>query len=133
MSVLPFHVPQVDADGNDIGGIRMPEQAVPLGTYTDWNFRGEQIGAPETIIAMAGGYIPFARTKADRERNKDPRLSIEERYSSRTDYLKRIEASAKKLAAERFILEDQVAPLVEEAGKHWDYFMGKGGASSGGR
>jgi hypothetical protein len=133
MSVLPFHVPQVDADGNDIGGIRMPEQAVPLGTYTDWNFRGEKMGAPETVIAMAGGYIPFARTKAERERNKDPRLSIEERYSSRTHYLKRIEASAKKLAADRFILEDQVAPMVEEAGKHWDYFTGKGGAASGGQ
>src|ERR1700730_15837079 len=40
-SVLPFIVPQVDNDGNDIGGIRLPEQAVPLGTYTDWGFRSE--------------------------------------------------------------------------------------------
>ena len=45
-SALPFLVPKVDADGNDIGGIRLPEQAVPLATLTGWQFRSERIGAP---------------------------------------------------------------------------------------
>src|SRR3984893_7447119 len=68
-SALPFLVPQVDSDGNDIGGIRLPEQAVPLGTYCDWAFRSEAIGAPDTLIAMAGSFIPFAKTKAEREKS----------------------------------------------------------------
>ena len=53
VSVLPFLVPQVDRDGNDITGIRSPEQAVPLGTYADWSFRSEAIGAPVPPIDRA--------------------------------------------------------------------------------
>lgn len=133
MSVLPFDVTQVDSDGNDIGGIRMPEQAVPLGTYTDWNFRGEQMGATETVIAMAGGYIPFAKSKGDRENKRDPRPSIEERYSSRADYLKKVEDAATKLASERYILQEHVKAIVEDASKHWDYFMAAGSNTGGGQ
>jgi len=124
VSVLPFIVPQVDADGNDIGGIRLPEQAVPLGTYTDWNFRSESWGAPDTLIAMAGGFIPFAKTRAEREKNHDPRPSIEERYSSRADYLRRIESAANQLVRERYLLQEDVKPVVDAAGQHWDYLMG---------
>jgi Alpha/beta hydrolase domain len=123
-SMLPFLVPQVDADGNDIAGIRLPEQAVPLGTYCDWSFRSEQIGAPETLIAMQGSFIPFAKTRAEREQNHDPRLSIEERYPSRADYLQRIEEAANKLAQERYILAEDIKPIVTAAGQHWDWLMG---------
>ena len=122
-SVLPFIVPQVDSDGNDMGGIRLPEQAVPLGTYTDWAFRSEQTGAPETLIAMAGSYIPFAKTRGDREKNRDPRLSVEERYGTRAEYVRRVEEAAKKLAQERYLLQEDVAPIVEAAGQHWDWTM----------
>jgi len=66
-AVLPLLVPQVDADGNDIGGIHTPEQAVPLGTYTDWAFRSPAQGAPFTQVEMAGSFIPFAKTRALRE------------------------------------------------------------------
>ena len=75
-SALPFLVPKVDADGNDIAGIRLPEQAVPLATLTGWQFRSERIGAQNTLIAMAGAYIPFPTTRAERERTRDPRQSI---------------------------------------------------------
>ena len=90
VSVLPFLVPQVDSDGNDIGGIRLPEQAVPLGTYTDWAFRSEHTGAPDTLIAMAGSLFRSQKPKPS-ARRPDPRLSIEERYSNRADYLRRVE------------------------------------------
>jgi Alpha/beta hydrolase domain len=123
LSVLPFIVPRVDSDGNDIGGLRLPEQAVPLGTYTGWAFRSEQIGAPETLIAMAGSYIPFERTRNDREKSHDPRLSVEERYSSRADYVSRVEGAAKKLVQERYLLQEDVAAIVEAAGQHWDWTM----------
>jgi alpha/beta hydrolase family protein len=122
-SVLPFLVPQVDSDGNDVGGIRLPEQAVPLGTYTDWAFRSEQTGAPDTLIAMAGSYIPFAKTRGDREKSHDPRLSVEERYGTRAEYVRRVEEAAKKLVQERYLLQEDVAPIVEAAGQHWDWTM----------
>ena len=123
LSVLPFLVPQVDSDGNDIGGIRLPEQAVPLGTYTGWAFRSERNGAPNTLVAMAGSYIPFAKTRSEREKNHDPRLSIEERYSSRADYVRRVEETANGLVKERYLLQADVKTIVEDAGKHWDWSM----------
>lgn len=123
LSVLPFLVPQVDSDGNELGGLRLPEQAVPLGTYTGWAFRSESTGAPETLVAMAGSFIPFATTKAEREQGHDPRPSIEERYASRADYLGHIEEAAKKLADQRLVLQEDVPRIVEEAGKHWDWTM----------
>lgn len=122
-SALPFLVPQVDSDGNDIGGIRLPEQAAPLGTYCDWAFRSEAIGAPDTLIAMAGSYIPFPKTRAEREKSGDPRLSIEERYSDRAGYLRRVEEAANRLVAERYLLSEHVKPIVEDAGQHWDSIM----------
>jgi hypothetical protein len=125
-SVLPFIVPQVDSDGNDIGGIRLPEQAVPLGTYTDWAFRSEQTGASDTLLAMAGSYIPFAKTRADREKNHDPRMSVEERYGKRAEYVRRVEEAAKQLVRERYLLEEDVAPIVAAAGQHWDWTMASG-------
>jgi len=122
-SVLPFLVPQVDRDGNDIAGIRLPEQAVPLGTYADWAFRSETIGTPDTLIAMAGSFIPFAKTRAEREKSGDPRLSIEERYAGRADYLRRVGEAANRLVEERYLLQEQVKPIVEASGQHWDYMM----------
>jgi hypothetical protein len=125
-SVLPFLVPQVDSDGNDVGGIRLPEQAVPLGTYTDWAFRAARIGAPDTLLAMAGSYIPFAKTRADREKNNDPRPSIEERYANREDYIRRLEEVANQLATERYLLREDVHDIVVAAGKNWDWTMTTG-------
>jgi hypothetical protein len=124
-SALPFMVPKVDADGNDIAGIRLPEQAVPLATLTGWQFRSERIGAQNTLIAMAGAYIPFPATRAERERTRDPRQSIAERYATRADYLKKIQDAATRLATDRYILQADVPAIVQEAGAHWDAVMGR--------
>jgi len=72
---------------------------------------------------MAGSFLPFAKTRAERERNGDPRLSLEERYASRADYLRRVEEAANRLAEERFLLKEHVKPVVDAAGQHWDYLM----------
>jgi Alpha/beta hydrolase domain len=130
LSALPFLVPRVDSDGNDIGGLRTPELAVPLGTYTDWDFRSESIGSPDTLIAMAGSFIPFAKTRAEREKNGDPRLSLEERYPNRADYLRRVQEAANRLVAERFVLAEHVKTIIEEAGQHWDWMMAQTTASA---
>jgi hypothetical protein len=122
-SALPFLVSKVDADGNDIAGIRLPEQAVPLATLTGWQFRSERIGAPNVLIAMAGAYIPLPATRADRQRLKDPRLSIAERYTSKAEYLKKIQESGAALASERYILREDIPAIVEAAGRHYDSLM----------
>jgi hypothetical protein len=123
-SALPFLVPQVDADGNERAGIRVPEVAVPLATTTGWNFRAERIGNPTTIYALLGSYVPLSRTRAEREARRDPRPSIEERYKGRDDYLQRIRTAASALVKERFILEQDVDDVVQRAARHWDHLVG---------
>src|SRR5262249_61199007 len=59
---LPLLGPQVDADGNELAGIRVPSVAVPLATYTGWNFRNPSIGRPDDLLPLTGSFIPFAAT-----------------------------------------------------------------------
>jgi len=120
-AAFPVIVPQVDRDGNDVGGIRMPEIQAPLATYTGWNLRAKEIGAPDELFSMQGSWIPFARTKSDREKSGDPRLSIQERYSDRADYLLKFEAAAKSLAAAGFLLAGDIPRLMERGAAEWDY------------
>ena len=75
---------------------------------------------------MAGSYIPFEKTRIDRDKSHDPRLSVEERYGSRADYVHRIEEAAKKLVQERYLLQEDVPAVVEAAGQHWDWTMSAG-------
>jgi hypothetical protein len=131
-SALPFLVPKVDADGNDVAGIRLPEQAVPLATLTGWQFRSERIGAQNTLIAMAGAYIPFPATRAERERTRDPRQSIAERYGTRAEYLRKVQEVAARLASDRYVLQTDVPAIVQEAGAHWDALMGRTPSTSRG-
>jgi hypothetical protein len=79
------------------------------------------VGNPTTIVALAGSYLPFARTKAERDARRDPRPSIEERYKGRDDYLGRIRAAANALVQERFILEQDVEDVIARAARHWDH------------
>jgi Alpha/beta hydrolase domain len=118
---LPYLVPQVDRDGNPVAGLRLPDVAVPLATYTGWNFRNTAIGGTEQFFPLMGSYIPFARTKAEREQARDPRLSIEERYHSRDEYLKRVQQAADALVTDGFLLVEDVPMIVKHAGEHWDY------------
>ena len=120
-SPLPFLVPQVDGVGNDVAGIRVPELSVPLATTTGWNFRAERLGNPTTIVALLGSYIPFARTRAERDAKGDPRPSIEERYTGKDDYLSRIRAAAVALVKSGFMLEEDVDVAVQRAERHWQW------------
>jgi len=120
-AALPFLVPKVDADGNEVAGIRVPELAVPLATTTGWNFRSERVGNPTTLYALLGSYVPFSRTKTEREARHDPRLSVEERYRDREDYLQRIRVSAAALVKDRLLLQEDVDDVVQRATRHWAY------------
>jgi hypothetical protein len=118
---LPFLVPQVDADGNERAGIRLPEVAVPLATYTGWNFRNSKNGGPMQLVSLLGSYIPFAQTKADREGSRDPRPSIAERYASKEQYMERITHATDALVKSGYLLADDEPALVKRAAEHWEY------------
>ena len=117
---FPLLVPQVDADGIDLGGIRLPELAVPVATITGWNFRAPERGAPQEMVEFYGSIFPFPKTAADRARTHDPRPSLAERYAGREDYLKRVGAAADRLVQQRFVLPQDREFVVERAARLWD-------------
>jgi len=117
---LPLLVPQVDADGNELSGIRLPNVAVPLATYTGWNFRSPAIGQPDELLPLTGSFIAFPTTKAAREQEHDPRQSIEERYGGRGQYEALVTDAATKLVQQRYLLSEDVLPVVKEAMGKWD-------------
>jgi len=108
-------VPTVDADGNETAGIRLPDVAVPLGTFTGWNLRAERVGAPGMLAPLDGMYLPFALTRAEREARGDPRPAVEERYPTRAAYLARVAEAALALQAERFLLAEDVSRILRQA------------------
>ena len=123
LSAFPMMVPAVDADGNETGGLMMPEVAVPLATYTGWNLFHASAGPVDVLSNMQGSYIPFPRTLAERQRTHDPRRSIEERYGSRDAYLGQVSAAALELVDDGYLLAEDLAPILARAGQHWSYVM----------
>ena len=117
---FPVLVPQVDPDGNERDGVRLPEIVVPLATYTGWNLRDASIGAPRERVSFEGSYIAFAKTAAERAAARDPRQSIAERYRGRDDYLARYAAAVDALIGQRWILAEDRAALLERGGAEWD-------------
>jgi hypothetical protein len=116
----PVLVPQVNADGNDMSGIRLPEVAVPLGTYTGWNVTIPQLAGLGYLAGLIGGFEPFPLTKEQREKEGDPRLSIRERYMGRQDYLDRVKLAAEALVRQRFLRAEDVPAVVLRAEAIWN-------------
>jgi len=116
---FPVLVPQVDRDGNERDGVRLPEITVPLATYTSWNLRDASIGAPDQRVAFEASYISFPKTELERKNSGDPRRSIAERYSSREDYLSRYSSAVEELVKQRWILPEDKASLVSRGEEEW--------------
>lgn len=114
-------VPAVDEFGNDRGGIRLPQIAVPLATHTGWNYRAASIGAPDRLASEIGAYRPLARTAAERQAQGDSRPAINERYSGRDVYLGRIAQAAVALVRDGYLLAEDVPDLITQAAAHWDW------------
>ena len=109
-------VPQVDAVGNELPGIRTPHVEVPLATFTGWNLRPK--GSAEMATAgILGSYLPLATTANERRAGGDSRPSVEERYGSRAHYVRAIESAARRLVEQRLLLEEDVERYVELAKK----------------
>ncbi len=107
-------VTQVDADGNEIAGILLPEIAVPLGTHTGWNLYKSPFPEGE-LCDRDGTFAPFAATRAEREAKGDPRPSLEERYGNQAGYVRRVEQAVKKLVSERLLLAEDGERFVDRA------------------
>jgi len=105
------YVSALDGDGNEVAGIRPPEVAVPLATYTGWNTRHPEAGAPGELIPMIGATIPFSLE------------TIARRYRDKEDYLQGGRTAAEALAKERYILEADIDPILARMAQLWDWLQ----------
>jgi alpha/beta hydrolase family protein len=113
-------VSAVNADGNEVGGVALPELTVPVATHMGWNLRHADIGGVEQLLVFAGATLPFARTRRERDAAGDPRPSIAERYGSREDYLARVRDAAHALVKDGYLLEEDVETSAAFAVRMWD-------------
>jgi len=107
-------VPQADADGMDIGGVRSVYQQAPIGSYMAWNV-GRRDRFEDGFCLFQGAFIPFAATRAEREATGDPRPSIEERYPNREAYVAAVRKATEALVAQRTMLPADAAHLIRQA------------------
>jgi len=108
-AIYPSYVPTTDSDGNEIAGIRLPELTAPLATYTGWNLRSG-VWANDGCEG-SGGYVPFAKTKAERMASGDPRPSVEERYPSFGEYQSAVMRGIDDLVKDRLLLCEDTAEM----------------------
>jgi hypothetical protein len=113
-SPYPVFVPATDTDGNELAGVRFPDVAVPLATYTGYGFRAAGFAGPDLCDAF-GQAIPLPKTRADRAATGDPRPSLEERYPTHDAYVNKVRAAAEALARDRFLLPEDVDRFVQAA------------------
>ena len=118
----PYHsfVPALDADGNEVAGIRVPDVSVPVATHTGWVPRHPETGGAGQLLDMMGTTLPFARTADERQTGGDPRPSLAERYRDRDDYVSQVRAAAQALAVAGRIVEEDVELAVELAAQRYD-------------
>ncbi len=110
-SVIKMLVPRVDADGNELGGVPTVLRDAPLGTYLGWNITASGFHAAQTCNYV-GGMVPFAKTKAQRLADGDPRLSLEERYGTHAGYVAAVTAAADNAACQGYMFAGPAAALM---------------------
>lgn len=110
----------LDADGNETAPVRLPDLAVPVGTHTGWNPRHPDGGAPGHLMPMRGFTNFMPETADDRERTGDGRLSIDERYADKDDYLAKVRVVVEELVAGRHVLEEDIESVVNDAAARYD-------------
>jgi hypothetical protein len=118
-------VSQVDADGNEVAGVRGVELLAPLATYTPWQLRGGGASDAGELRDFFGTYVPLARTEAERQRWGDSRPSLERRYADKRAYLDAAARAAEELAAAGLLLRDDVQVVMGRAAQHWDWVTGR--------
>lgn len=99
--------------------------AVPIATYTGWNYRPAHTGASDQFAGEAGSFFAFPATRADREARADSRLSIEERYASRDQYVGKVALAARKLVESGYLLAQDVPDVIDFAAAQYDWAAGR--------
>jgi len=117
-------VPQVNGDGNDVGGVAMPETAVPLGTFTGWNVTVPPLPGLRYLAGLVGAFAPFAPTREARTGSGDPRLSVAERYRNRDDFLRQVDRASRALVEQRFLLAPDAGLVRDRAAAVWTAVVG---------
>jgi hypothetical protein len=100
-----------DGENRERGLLDLPDIAVPIATYTGWNLRNASIGAEHELLGLAGGYVPLAKSRAQREAQGDPRAALLERYRDFNDYLQQYDRACRELVENRYLLEEDVPRL----------------------
>lgn len=104
-------VPKIDADGNETAGLRLPDHALPIATFTGFGAQKDKAG----LACAAGAALPFPSTKTEREKTGDPRPSLVERYGSRAYFVATMRVVADKLVKERLLLKEDADAYVAAA------------------
>ena len=112
--IFPSRVPRLDVDGNETAGVRSVHLQVPIGTYTGWNIEAKGVDAGKNC-GFSGGFIPFAKTRAERMAAGDPRLSLAERYGDHAGFAAKIKQAVAKQQAQGWLLPDDAARIVKDA------------------
>jgi hypothetical protein len=107
-------VPQVDAIGNEIAGIKLPEVAAPIATFTGWRMRNPAYS--ESLGRNRGSILPLPNNDDAREKNGDPRPSVEELYPTQADYMLEVTKNLIDLHRKRLLLGEDLARLLGEMG-----------------
>ena len=126
----PAFVSDVDETLNEISGIRLPDVSVPVTTNTGWNTRHPLIGNEGLLIGITGGLagwtVPLPATDSEKEKNGDPRPSIESLYDSKETYIRKVQDSTRALIEQRYILEEDFENIVDICEQKYDeYSTGK--------
>ena len=109
------NVPKCGVDNNELGTLLLPAVAVPVATYTSWNTRNRSIGAEGEMLGLQGGYIPFVKMKAEREKLGDPRSALLERYRDFDDFRTQYRAAVDRGVEQRTLLAEDVVELMKLA------------------
>lgn len=120
--LYPVLVPSVGEDGNETSGIKTPLVAVPVASYTGWNYPAWFDRVDNTrAVRLSGGWLPFPASRDERVRLGDGRRSLNERYRGRGVYQEAVRKAAEDLVARRLMFSEDIPQVVEKAGVMWDW------------
>ncbi len=100
-------VPQTDADGFPIGGVRFPAADLPLGSPIPPAVPPVSTASITAVCGNYGGWQPYTAEELKR------------RYSSLDDYLGVYDARVTGLVANGLLLERDRRPLLDRAAEEW--------------
>jgi hypothetical protein len=109
--MFPLLLPAIGQDGNELGGIQMPEVAVPLAAYRGWNFVADPNAPKGYVNDMVGSTLPLK-----------PAV-IQKRYGSKEKYQAQVRDKALQMVKDRLLLERDVDSVVSRAGQAWDWLL----------